>query len=132
MIISESTPITAGNTGVFVCVAHGCPVPSLTWSRDGTPLGNSPRSTILEELVNENGVTFVQSILVICSLEQDDTAQYNCSASNNISFASASFNLTVNCKYVHLKIHVYYLMVKKAIWLDIVLLCFHFIFVCSL
>ena len=100
MIISESTPITAGNTGVFVCVAHGCPVPSLTWSRDGTPLGNSPRSTILEELVNENGVTFVQSILVICSLEEDDTAQYNCSVSNNISFASASFNLTVNCKYV--------------------------------
>ena len=101
MIISESTPITAGNTGVFVCVAHGCPVPSLTWSRDGIPLGNSSRSTIFEEqLVNENVVTFVQSILAICSLEQDDTAQYNCSASNNVSFASASFNLTVNCKYV--------------------------------
>ena len=43
-----------------------------------------------------NGVTFAQSILVICSLEQEDAAQYNCSASNNISTTSGSFDLTVN------------------------------------
>ena len=95
MVISKSAVITAGHTGTFVCVAYGYPVPSLTWERDGTPLSNQSRSTIYEELVVENQLTFVQSILVLCSLEEDDTAHYNCNASNNISFASASFNLTV-------------------------------------
>ena len=80
---------------MFVCVAYGYPVPSLTWEKDGTLLKNQSRSTIYEEQVVENGVTFVQSILEVCSLEQDDAAQYNCSASNNISSASASFELIV-------------------------------------
>ena len=102
MVISESATIAAGSMGMFVCVASGYPVPSLTWNkdgtslRDGTPLSNGSRSTIYEELVVANRKTFVQSILVICSLEQDDAAQYNCSASNSVSSASASFNLTVN------------------------------------
>ena len=96
MVISESATITAGRTGMFVCVAYGYPVPSLTWERDGTPLSNGSRSTIYEELVVEGGVNYAQSILVICSLEQDDAAQYNCSASNNISTTSGSFDLTVN------------------------------------
>ena len=78
-----------------MCVAYGYPVPSLTWDRDGTPLSNGSRSTIYEEQVVANGVTFAQSILVICSLEQEDTAQYNCNASNNISTTSGSFDLTV-------------------------------------
>ena len=95
MVISESATITAGSTGTFVCVAYGYPVPSLTWNRDGTPLRNQSQSTIYEEHVVVNGETFVQSILVICSLEQDDAAQYNCSASNNISTTSGSFDLTV-------------------------------------
>ena len=80
---------------MFVCVAYGYPLPSLTWEKDGTLLKNQSRSTIYEEQVVENGETFVQSILVICSLEQDDAAGYNCSASNNISSASASFELIV-------------------------------------
>ena len=96
MVISESATIAAGSMGMFECVAYGYPAPSLTWDRDGTPLSNGSRSTIYEELVVANGKTFVQSILVICSLEQDDAAKYNCSASNNISTTSGSFNLTVN------------------------------------
>ena len=96
MVISESATITAGSTGTFVCVAYGYPVPSLIWNRDGTPLRNQSQFTIYEEHVVVNGETFVQSILVICSLEQDDAAQYNCSASNNISTTSGSFDLTVN------------------------------------
>ena len=96
MIISEGATITAGWTGIFLCVAYGYPVPSLTWERDGTPLNTQSRSTIYEEQVVENGLTFVQSILEICSLEQEDTAKYNCSAANGLSSASASFDLTVN------------------------------------
>ena len=96
MIISEGATITAGWMGIFLCVAYGYPVPSLTWERDGTPLNTQSQSTIYEEQVVENGVTFVQSILEICSLEKEDTAKYNCSATNGISSASASFDLTVN------------------------------------
>ena len=102
-IISESATITAGSTGMFVCVAYGYPVPSLTWSRGETLLSNNSQSTIYERQVVEtqSGETFLQSILVICSLTQDDAAQYNCSASNNISSTSASFNLTVNSTYIN-------------------------------
>ena len=103
VIISESATITAGSTGIIVCVARGYPVPSLTWSRGGTLLSNNSQSTIYEDQVVEtqSGETFVQSILMICSLTQEDAAQYNCSASNNISSTSASLNLTVNRTYIN-------------------------------
>ena len=85
-----------------MCVAHGYPVPSLTWNKGETLLSNNSQSTIYEKQVEtQSGVTFVQSILVICSLTQEDAAQYNCSASNNISSTSASFNLTVNRTCMH-------------------------------
>ena len=102
-IISESAALTAGSTGMFVCVAYGCPLPSLTWSKGGTLLSNNSQSTIYERQVVEtqSNETFVQSILVICSLTPEDAAQYNCSASNNISSTSASFNLTVNRTYIN-------------------------------
>ena len=102
-IISESATITAGSTGMFVCVAYGYPVPSLTWSKGGILLSNNSQSTIYEKQVVEtqSGETFVQSTLVICSLRQDDAAQYNCTASNNISSTSASFILTVNGTYIY-------------------------------
>ena len=101
-IISESATITAGSVGMFVCVAHGYPVPSLTWNKGETLLSNNSQSTIYEKQVEtRSGVTFVQSILVICSLTQEDAAQYNCSASNNMSSTSASLNLTVNRTYLH-------------------------------
>ena len=101
-IISESATITAGSMGMFVCVAHGYPVPSLAWNKGETLLSNNSQSTIYEKQVEtQSGVTFVQSILVICRLTEDDAAQYNCSASNNISSTSASLNLTVNRTYMH-------------------------------
>ena len=101
VIISDSATIAAARTGVFVCVASGDPAPSISWSRGGAPLSNGTRFSIYEELVTVNGVTFVESILVICSVEQGDAAQYSCVASNSIGSDTANFNLTVNRMFLN-------------------------------
>ena len=49
-------------------------------------------------LVTENGVTFVQSILELCSTEEADAGQYSCFAENTLGNDTASFVLTVNAQ----------------------------------
>ena len=61
-------------------------------------LNNNSRVTIYEELVTENGVTFVRSILELCNLEEADAGQYSCFANNTIGNDTASFMLTVNAQ----------------------------------
>ena len=86
----------AGNTIVAVCVAYGDPNPSITWNRGGTVLSNDSRVTIYEELVTENGVMFVQSIIEVCSAEVTDAGQYSCFAENTFGNDTAVIELTVN------------------------------------
>jgi len=49
-------------------------------------------------LVTENGVTFVQSILELCSTEEADAGQYSCFAENTLGNDTTSFVLTVNAQ----------------------------------
>ena len=96
VIISNSTTITAGSIGMFMCTASGYPLPALSWSRGGVSLNNGSRFIIYEERVTWSEVTSVQSTLEISSVEPDDAAQYTCVANNTFSSAIADFNLTVN------------------------------------
>ena len=71
---NQTTAVDAGYTITFACVAYGDPHPFISWNRGDTPLSNDSRATIIiiiimkvEELVTENGVTFVQSIPELCS-----------------------------------------------------------------
>ena len=95
---NQTTNVDAGNTIVGVCVAYGDPNPSITWNRGGTALSNDSRVTIYEELVTENGVTFVQSIIEVCSAEVSDAGQYSCFTENTFGNDTAVFELTVNAQ----------------------------------
>jgi len=93
---NQTTEVDAGNSITFVCVAYGNPSPSISWNRGDTVLSNDSRVTIYEELMTEVGVTFVQSILALCTAEEADAGQYSCFAENTIGNDTASFVLTVN------------------------------------
>ena len=84
-----------GSTLLLTCVGFGEPTPSVTWSTGGVQLSNNSRITIYEELVTENGVDFVQSILEICSAEEADGGQYSCTVGNALGNASVNFELSV-------------------------------------
>ena len=95
---NQTTSADNGNTVTFVCVAYGIPDPSISWNRGDTTLSNGSRVTIYDQLLTDNGVTFVQSILELCSAEVEDAGQYSCFAENNLGNDTAAFVLTVNGK----------------------------------
>ena len=82
---------------LFTCVAAGGPSTSISWSSLSEPqLTNSSRVTIYEELVTEGGVTFVQSFLEICSVQETDASNYTCSATNDLGTDNATFEFAVD------------------------------------
>ena len=93
---NKTSAMNAGSTVTFVCVASGDPNPSISWNRGDTVLNNDSRVTIYEDLVTENGVMLVRSILELCSAEEADAGQYSCFAENILGNDTASFVLTVN------------------------------------
>jgi len=95
VISSGNSTVESGSTVLLACVSLGAPSPSVTWSTDSVPLSNSSQIKIYEELITENGVVFVQSILEICSVEEADGGQYICTASNALNNASVNFELSV-------------------------------------
>ena len=68
------------------------------WSHDNIDLSNDSQITIYEELVVVGGLTFVKSILEICSISAPDGGEYHCTASNQNGTHTANFNLTVLSK----------------------------------
>ena len=86
---------------MFTCVARGVPTPSFTWNRDGRILSNDSRISMYEELLVENGLTFIQSILEVCSVSQEDAGEYSCTAGNIAGSETAVFEVSVlgkDCK----------------------------------
>jgi hypothetical protein len=83
-------------TMVAVCVGTGFPLPSISWSLDGSPLENNSRVSVYEELIVESGITFVQSFLEVCSVGFMDAGLYQCTVANRLVNASSNFTLTVN------------------------------------
>ena len=95
VISPGNSTVVEGSTLLLTCVGFGEPTPSVTWSTGGVQLSNNSRITIYEELVTENGVDFVQSILEICSAEEADGGQYSCTVGNALSNVSVNFELSV-------------------------------------
>ena len=83
-------------TLVAVCVGTGFPQPSISWSFNSNPLENSSRITIYEEVIEEAGLTFVQSFLEVCSVGFLDGGLYECTVANRLVNASSNFTLSVN------------------------------------
>jgi len=87
--------VEVGSNVVLACVGIGNPSPSVSWSTDSVYLSNSSQISIYEELVTEDGVVFVQSILEICNVDEADGGQYTCTVSNALNNASVDFELSV-------------------------------------
>ena len=95
VLAPQNTSVVAGNTIVMACVGSGSPTPSLNWSRNGMELTNSSRFTIYNELVTENGVTFIESILEICSIGEADAGEYTCAVANQAGSDAVTVQITV-------------------------------------
>ena len=96
VIISNSTTIAARSMGIFICIASGYPLPTLSWKRGRVSLNNGSHLIIYEEQVTVGGSVAVKSTLEISHVEPDDAAQYICVANNTFGSDTANFNLTVN------------------------------------
>lgn len=95
VLAPRNTSVVAGNTIVMACVGSGSPTPSLNWSRNGMELTNNSRLTIYNELVTENGVTFIESILEICSIGEADAGEYTCGVANQAGSDTVTVQITV-------------------------------------
>uniref|UniRef100_A0A8D2NA96 Hemicentin 1 n=1 Tax=Zonotrichia albicollis TaxID=44394 RepID=A0A8D2NA96_ZONAL len=78
------TVLEAGATAVLDCLARGEPPPAISWSRQGQPLLDSDRVTLLP-----NGS------LRIATLHREDTSQYECVARNLLGSVLVTVPLTV-------------------------------------
>ena len=81
IIISPADAYPIFNSSVFLtCVAIGYPLPTLTWYRNGERIMDT--ENIQSEVLEQGGERYVQSTLLVCSVQE--TADYNCSASNGV------------------------------------------------
>ena len=96
MISPVDYTIDESSTMVAVCVGTGFPQPTISWSFEGSPLENDTRVSIYEEVIEQSGITFVQSFLEVCSVGSIDAGLYQCTVFNRIVNASSNFTLTVN------------------------------------
>lgn len=97
----NQTEVVSGRTVVFTCVSRGMPTPSFNWSRDGNILSDDSRISIYEEVLVENGLTFIQSMLEVCSVSEEDAGEYSCTAGNEVGSETAVFEVSVlgkDCK----------------------------------
>ena len=95
---SDSLEVDAGTTVTYVCVAFGVDEPpNIFWQFGDTLLSNDTSAlvTVYESEVVENGLTFTQSILELCSVEVDNAGEYSCTANNSRGSNSSSFTLNV-------------------------------------
>ena len=94
VIVPESEAVDYGSTVMMACVAYGFPLPSLTFYKDGTPVDDSSDLvTINQTIITEGEVDFVQSILELCSVTNETTGSYSCTASNDQANMTQSWDL---------------------------------------
>ena len=64
----------------LTCDVSGCPLPTIKWQKNGSPLNRSGSS------------------LQLSSVGKSDSGQYSCHAENGYTNASAQIQVTVNCE----------------------------------
>ena len=125
---TASLEVDAGTTVTYVCVAFGeDEPPNIFWQFGDDLLSNdsSELVTVYETQLEENGLTFTQSILELCSVELEDGGTYSCTANNSRGSNSSSFTLTVRArskrnKYLKLPyVIVLSLQFLQRLWCDL-------------
>ncbi|XP_069890339.1 hemicentin-1 [Dipodomys merriami] len=82
---TEEITIVRGSSTSMTCFTDGTPTPSVSWLRDGQPLGLDAHLT-----VNTQGM-----VLQLIKAETEDSGRYTCIASNDAGEASKHFILKV-------------------------------------
>ena len=87
----QGGPVTEGNNVTLSCNASGNPVPTITWTRNGSVLTSSvPRISFGEE----------SKELKITSINRADSGEYRCVANNSEgNVTSDAATLDVQCEY---------------------------------
>ena len=83
----------ADSAAHLTCVASGSPLPSVTWSKNGSTLSNSSGLYVHQVLVTDSGLIFVESVLQTCTAEESD---YSCRADNLIGSESDTIDFPSN------------------------------------
>ena len=92
----ETSHIQATDSAIFTCVAYGNPPPFITWRRNGSSeVTSNSRVNISEKVVSLREITFVKSVLEICSSEEGDSGEYSCDADNGARSDGFRFDFTV-------------------------------------
>ena len=87
--------VVAGSAGSLTCVAYGQPQPDVIWLKDGMPLQNASTLTIYGTYLEDANMSFVQSILEICTFLPEQQGNYSCYTDNSHGNNSFSFQITV-------------------------------------
>ena len=91
LISPGNATVSNGNTVILNCLGSGNPAPTVTWKRGAAQQSNSSAITIYTERVTVvQGLSFVQSILEICSVGTTTDGQFSCSVSNSLGITTAS------------------------------------------
>ena len=93
VIQPPNTSVNLGSAVLLTCVSYGLPIPTITWNRGDAKLNNDSRTTVYDQLVTENGVTFIVSMLQLCSAEEMDNGEYSCIGQNLVGIDSSVFQL---------------------------------------
>ena len=79
-----------GDNVTFTCDVDGNPVPTISWTRDGSPLNASGRISFADD----------KKQLTITNVNRTDSGEYQCVAKNRVgSDTSKSASLNVQCKF---------------------------------
>uniref|UniRef100_A0A3Q2GH42 Hemicentin-1 n=1 Tax=Cyprinodon variegatus TaxID=28743 RepID=A0A3Q2GH42_CYPVA len=81
----EPVTVVRGSLVTLTCEAHGFPLPTLTWLKDGQPL-SLHRNLLLDGQ---------ETRLKLADVTRSDEGLYSCVASNQAGSSTKSFNLTV-------------------------------------
>ena len=96
VITSQNDSVSAGSTVLLTCVGYGGELYTwITWRKDGIELVEDSRLSINSSLITEGEVSFVLSILEICSAGESDGGDYSCTADNGVGNDTTYFTLSV-------------------------------------
>ena len=81
---------TEGNNLILFCNATGNPVPTVSWTKDGSPISSNSRISLSDD----------NKQLTITNVNRTDSGEYRCVASNSLgNDTSSAATVDVLCKY---------------------------------
>ena len=101
VIVPSDTTIVNNTTILLTCFGYGIPTPAVMWSTGEEILSNDSQIAIYNNLILENGIQFVRSILKLCSTTVSHNGEYTCRLSNAAGNSNASFYLEVLSKCIY-------------------------------